>query len=42
VELAVRAFMDDVASPDLTFETDDGLCADIGAEIERFIEEIEQ
>jgi hypothetical protein len=42
VELVVRAFMDDLASPDVTFETDDGLCSDIEAEIVRFIEEIEQ
>jgi len=29
LELIIRAFMDDVAAPDIEFETDDHLCAKI-------------
>lgn len=39
VELTVRAFMDDIAAPDLEFETADDLCADIRSELVRFVEE---
>lgn len=40
VEFVVRAFMDDLASPDMTFETDDGFCAAIEAELVRYFDEL--
>ena len=39
VELVIRAFMDDVAAPDMEFDTDDDLCSEIRSEFERFFEE---
>lgn len=32
--------MDDVAAPDMEFETDDDLCADIRNELDRFFDEL--
>jgi hypothetical protein len=40
VELVVRAFMDDLAGPDMEFETDDGLCVEIRTELARFFDEL--
>jgi hypothetical protein len=40
IELIVTAFMDDIDSPDVIFETDEQLCAEIRSEIRRFVEEL--